>query len=71
MMLMLMLLLRFTICSYLIVHIIADDLGWAEVGYHNKLARDVGDIRTPNLDLLAATGLELDRFYTEKICSPR
>ncbi|KAJ1412310.1 alkaline-phosphatase-like protein, partial [Ochromonadaceae sp. CCMP2298] len=53
-----------------IVHILMDDLGWAEVGYHNTLARQTGDISTPNLDKLAATGLELDRFYAEKICSP-
>jgi len=53
-----------------IVHILVDDLGWAEVGYHNKAARAVGDVRTPNLDQLAKEGLELDRFYAEKICSP-
>ena len=53
-----------------IVHILMDDLGWAEVGYHNKVARAAGDIKTPNLDKLVEGGLELDRFYTEKICSP-
>jgi len=53
-----------------IVHILVDDLGWAEVGYHNKEARAAGDIKTPNIDSLAKNGLQLDRFYTEKICSP-
>lgn len=53
-----------------IIHILADDLGWAEVGYHNEEARLAGDIKTPNIDKLARTGLQLDRFYSEKICSP-
>ena len=53
-----------------IVHILLDDLGWAEVGYHNLVAKHAGDIKTPNIDALAKNGLELDRFYAEKICSP-
>eukprot|EP00606_Chrysophyceae_sp_TOSAG23-5_P000042 GSChrysophyteH2.ASY1.ANO1.1310.1 assembled CDS len=53
-----------------ILHILADDLGWAELGYHNEEARIAGDVVTPNIDRLASEGLELDRFYTEKICSP-
>jgi arylsulfatase A-like enzyme len=53
-----------------IIHILADDIGWAEVGYHNPVAKLSGDIRTPNIDALVTKGLELDRFYAEKICSP-
>jgi arylsulfatase I/J len=53
-----------------IIHILADDLGWAEVGFHNVIARAAGDVQTPNIDALVEDGLELDRFYTEKICSP-
>ena len=53
-----------------IVHVMIDDLGWAEVGYHNIAARAAGDIKTPVMDSLIKEGLELDRFYTEKICSP-
>ena len=51
-----------------IIHIVADDFGWADVGYH----REGGDkdVQTPNLDALARGGIELDRFYTHKICSP-
>ena len=30
----------------------ADDLGWNDIGYHNN------KIKTPNLDNLAATGVE-------------
>jgi len=44
--------------------IVADDLGWADVGFHG------GDIDTPSLDRLAAEGMELNRFYTTPICSP-
>lgn len=47
-----------------ILLIIADDLGWGDVGYHGS------DIRTPHLDRLAQEGLELNRFYVAPICSP-
>ena len=47
-----------------VIIMLADDLGWADVGYHS------GDIETPSLDRLAAEGVQLDRFYTTPICSP-
>ena len=47
-----------------ILVIVADDLGWADVGYHG------GDIDTPSLDRLAEQGVQLNRFYTTPICSP-
>jgi len=47
-----------------VVLIVADDLGWGDVGYHGSR------IRTPNIDRLAREGIELDRFYTSPICSP-
>ena len=47
-----------------VVIMVADDLGWADVGFHG------GDIDTPSLDRLAAEGVELGRFYTTPICSP-
>ncbi|MFT7526519.1 MAG: arylsulfatase B [Arenicella sp.] len=47
-----------------IVVIVADDLGWADVGYHG------GNIDTPSLDRLAHEGAQFDRFYTTPICSP-
>lgn len=47
-----------------VVVIVADDLGYGDVGYNGS------DIRTPNLDRLAAEGVVLDRFYTASQCSP-
>ena len=47
-----------------IVIIIADDLGWANVGYHGSA------IQTPNIDKLAKEGVELHRFYTTPVSSP-
>lgn len=47
-----------------IVIVVADDLGWGDVGYHGS------DIRTPNIDLLSKTGIQLDRFYVAPISTP-
>ena len=47
-----------------IVFILADDLGWKDVGYHGS------DVRTPNIDKLAQTGARLEQFYTQQICTP-
>lgn len=47
-----------------ILYILADDLGFADVGFHGS------DIRTPNLDRLAAEGAELAQFYTQPLCTP-
>lgn len=48
-----------------ILHIVADDLGWKDVGFHGAT-----DIPTPNLDQLAAGGRRLDRFYVQPMCTP-
>ena len=47
-----------------IILIVADDLGFADVGFHGS------DIRTPNLDSLAASGAMLERFYAMPFCTP-
>jgi arylsulfatase A-like enzyme len=47
-----------------IVFILADDLGWADVGFHG------GEIKTPNIDKLAAAGVRLEQFYVQPVCSP-
>jgi arylsulfatase A-like enzyme len=47
-----------------ILIILADDLGWNDVGYHGS------PIETPNIDRIANEGIELDRFYVQPTCSP-
>ena len=47
-----------------VVILLADDLGWADVGYHGS------DIETPNIDALAAEGVRLERLYVAPICTP-
>lgn len=47
-----------------IVIVIADDLGWGDVGFHGS------EIATPVLDRLAGQGMELSRFYVSPICTP-
>jgi arylsulfatase A-like enzyme len=47
-----------------IVFIVADDLGWKDVGFHGS------DIRTPNIDQLARTGARLEQFYVQPMCTP-
>jgi len=48
-----------------ILYIVADDLGWKDVGFHGA-----ADIRTPNLDKLAADGARLEQFYVQPFCTP-
>ena len=47
-----------------IIVIVADDLGWNDIGYHGS------EIHTPAIDKLAQEGVELDRFYVHSVCSP-
>jgi len=48
-----------------IVHIVADDLGWKDVGFNGCT-----DIKTPNLDALAAGGAKFTQFYVQPMCTP-
>ena len=43
---------------------VADDLGWNDVGYNGSA------IRTPTIDRPAAEGLRLDRHYAFPFCTP-
>ncbi|GFR73116.1 arylsulfatase B [Elysia marginata] len=47
-----------------IVFVLADDLGFHDVGYHGSR------IRTPVLDQLSADGVRLENYYVQPICSP-
>lgn len=47
-----------------ILIIVADDLGYSDLGAFG------GEIRTPNLDALAARGLRLTGFHAAPTCSP-
>ena len=47
-----------------ILVVLADDLGWRDVGFHGS------EIATPNIDRLVREGVELDRFYVQPTCSP-
>lgn len=48
-----------------VVILLADDLGWADVGFHTGC-----EIQTPNLNRLAAGSTEIERFYSCPLCSP-
>ena len=47
-----------------IVLVMADDLGWGDVGFHQGIAP------TPHLDRLAKEGIELTQHYVAPVCSP-
>jgi len=47
-----------------ILLILADDLGWSDLGCYG------GEIQTPNLDSLARNGLRFTQFYNSARCSP-
>ncbi len=47
-----------------ILYIVADDLGWKDVGFHGS------DIKTPNLDRLAIGGARLEQLYAQPMCTP-
>ncbi|QDS92454.1 Arylsulfatase [Roseimaritima multifibrata] len=47
-----------------IVLVMADDLGWSDVGCYG------GEIRTPQIDSLARDGMRFTQFYNNAICGP-
>ena len=49
-----------------IVFILADDLGYADIGYHGG----AGQIRSPVIDNLAHNGVKLENYYVQPMCTP-
>ena len=47
-----------------IILIVADDLGWNDVSWHNK------EMVTPNMERLAREGIILEQSYVQPVCSP-
>jgi len=47
-----------------IVLMVADDLGWNDVSWHNPV------VKTPHLEALARDGVLLEQHYSQPICSP-
>lgn len=52
-----------------LLFILADDLGYNDVSYHNHHSGS-GATWTPNIDALAAESTILDSYYANPICSP-
>ena len=48
-----------------ILFLLADDLGWNDVSFHGS-----DQIQTPTIDRLARTGVTLDQYYVNPVCSP-
>ena len=46
------------------VVILADDLGWSDVGFRDS------EMHTPNIDRMAAQGVMLNYSYMQQVCTP-
>ena len=47
------------------------DYGWADSGWHRMDDHDPSkDVQTPNMNALVKEGIEMDRHYVYKYCSP-
>ena len=51
-----------------IVFVVADDLGYNDVGYHGKTMGSIAD--TPAIDELAYSGVRLENYYVQPSCTP-
>ena len=60
-----------------ILMVLFDDFGWADAGWHRNATAPGGEfvpytaeVQTPHMNALVAEGIELDRAYVYKYCSP-
>lgn len=49
-----------------IIFILMDDIGLADMNYSSS----VGDIPTPNIDFIAKSGIILENYYVNSLCTP-
>lgn len=50
-----------------IVFVLADDMGYSDVGYHKEGS---GRIPTPFMDSLSESGVRFSRHYVQPVCTP-
>ena len=48
-----------------VIFIVADDLGFSDVGFRNN-----NEIHTPNINEFAQQGMVLENYYVQDVCSP-
>ena len=53
-----------------VIFTLVDDWGSADAAYRERSLRGVAQLITPTIDKLAASGIKLERYYTQHICSP-
>eukprot|EP00413_Alexandrium_margalefii_P010937 CAMPEP_0204530748 /NCGR_PEP_ID=MMETSP0661-20131031/10787_1 /ASSEMBLY_ACC=CAM_ASM_000606 /TAXON_ID=109239 /ORGANISM="Alexandrium margalefi, Strain AMGDE01CS-322" /LENGTH=677 /DNA_ID=CAMNT_0051536853 /DNA_START=48 /DNA_END=2081 /DNA_ORIENTATION=+ len=59
-----------------ILFLLADDMGWANIGYHRRRAETADEkqgqleVQTPAIDGLVSEGVILERHYSYRICGP-
>ncbi|CAK9083026.1 Arylsulfatase B (ASB) (N-acetylgalactosamine-4-sulfatase) (G4S) [Durusdinium trenchii] len=59
-----------------ILFLLADDLGWANIGFHRTSATTEDEkqgqleVQTPTINQLVSEGVVLDRHYSYRICGP-
>ena len=51
-----------------VVLFVIDDYGHTDIGYHN--IHFDNNLKTPNLDALSASGIRLEQYYVQPICTP-
>ena len=52
-----------------IFHVIVDDLGWGNTGYHRTGNDTTPEVQTPYMDSLVKDGIQLMRHYVHAMCT--